>query len=127
VVPSSDNKVVFQLKQLPLDEWPEILNDEVIMISLEPTDINRRCGIVFDISVDSLDQFEGAVAFVDGRIFALLRYRGNPTPGTGIVVEEGTFKIDLGVDQMKPILDALGASPNDVIWVRQVPMPRYFT
>ena len=116
-----------QLKQINLDDWPELLNDEVVELSLVPTDISRRRGIKFGTSEDSLDIFEGAVVIIEGRMVGLLSYPRGPVLGTTIVVEEGTFDVDLGVDQIKPILDALGVSREEVTWVRHVPTPRYFT
>ena len=112
-----------QLKQLQLNQWPALLNDEVAMISLEPADIQSRCGLQFDEDLDDLDYFDASVAVADGRLFGLMRYRHNPVGGTIIVVEDNTFDGTKGAHQLKPILDALGASLDEITWIREIPNP----
>ncbi|MFI0846190.1 hypothetical protein [Mesorhizobium sp. IMUNJ 23232] len=70
-----------------------------------------------------MDYFDASVAVADGRLFGLLRYRHSPAPGIVIVVEDSTFDVDKGAYQLKPILDALGASADEITWLREMPNP----
>lgn len=98
--------------------WPEHLNDQVAMLRLEPVEITARCSVYFESSYDGLDDFMGAICDIEGLTFALIRYNNNPVPGTIIVLGESVFDPKGGILQLSQILHALGATTEDVIWLK---------
>ncbi len=105
-------------KQSPVADWPEKLNDQVAMLRLEPSELSARCGVYFEPSYDGLDDLMGAICHDEGQTFALIRYNNNPVPGTLIVLNEAAFDPKSGIAQLGPVLRALGATSEDVIWLK---------
>jgi hypothetical protein len=108
------------MNTIRIEEWPESLNDQAAMLGMEPSEISSRTALVFEQSFDALGDFFGCVARMgNGQIFALMRYIGNPVPGTIIVLEQGKYSPSLGVEQLNYILAELAVTAEDVIWLRQ--------
>src|SRR5687768_7064407 len=99
------------ITQIGISEWPESLNDQAAMLDLEPNELQKRAGILFSPSCDSLDGFLGSVfRITNNQLVGLMRYDNNPVPGTILVVEQGLYDPSKGVQQLDAILDALGVA-----------------
>lgn len=76
--------------QVPLGKWPKGLCEEAMLLSLTPTDLQRRADISFENSADDLDAFQGAIVDLgDGRSIAFQYYLHSPKPGTIVLRQEG--------------------------------------
>jgi hypothetical protein len=112
-----------QIKQVSLKDVAGGLAQPVATIKLEPEELKERYGIEFQESKDDLDDLVAAlVRAPSGRMFALVRHRHQPNPGTDILTDE--HSLDLGED-LADAVRYLGLSRADVKWVH--PVARKFT
>jgi hypothetical protein len=73
-----------------VDPWPALskLREIVGLLRLAPDELRDLYALDFVQDSDDLDYFEASVIRLpSGRLVALLRHRGNPAPGTEILVE----------------------------------------
>jgi hypothetical protein len=104
-----------QLEQVPLDAVTGGLAEPVATIKWEPNELEERYGIQFSESQDDLDHL--VIALVrppSGRVFALMRHRHQPNPGTDIVINEESP--DLKQDMAEAVRH-LGLSRGDLKWL----------
>src|ERR1043166_5902565 len=104
-----------EIEQVPLDEVAGGLAQPVATIRLEPDALRKRYGIRFEETKDDLDDLEAAlIRTPSGRIFALVRHRHQPNPGTDILIDEHStdFKKDLA-----EVVQHLQLSRADMKWL----------
>jgi len=100
--------------QLPRDQWPIGLSLPIATLSLEPFELEERCGVVFFEDIDDLDFFKAAIIVTGGgETYALVRYRGCPSPGTEVWV--GQTHLGTSSD-IQPLLNALRLTGDVVRW-----------
>jgi hypothetical protein len=79
-----------------------------------PAELGSVLGIRWQRAYDDLDYFDFAVLpSSTGRVFALRRYCGMPTPGTEIVVNLGLSRPECSLEEA---LAVLGLTVADVTW-----------
>jgi hypothetical protein len=104
-----------KIAQLPLAQWEHGLARDVAVLKLEPTELCQRLGIDFEATCDDLDKLDAALLKdSEGHQFALTRHHHNPSPGTGIVINEKSsdFTRDLNA-----VMAALQLTAQDCTWV----------
>jgi hypothetical protein len=106
------------MNQIPLEDWPECLNDKVLFLDIEPDLIKQRTKLSFSESFDSLDSYSGCVFSLSGRLFGLIRYKNNPISGLIVVAEAGVFDPLIGANQFRNLLDALCVPDELIKWIR---------
>jgi SWIB/MDM2 domain-containing protein len=115
-----------QIEQVALEEVAGGLAQPVATIDLEPDELNKRYGIQFEESEDDLDHLVAAlIRPPSGRVFALVRHRHQPGPGTDIVISE--HSPDLKEDLAEAVRH-LRLSRGQLRWLhpagRKLPFPR---
>ncbi|MFS0772861.1 hypothetical protein [Sphingomonas sp. 1P08PE] len=103
--------MVMQFDQIPIDRWPQKLDQDAAFLAVEPAELTARSAVRFAHDVDGLDEFEGALVRLEGQFtFALLHHLGSPVPGTKLVMQ----KLDNAV--FGRILRFLAVQANDILW-----------
>lgn len=100
------------VRQLSLSEWPIGLEQDVAVLNLQPSDIQKRAGIRFERTHDGLDDFDGAVIQLGAnKLLALQYYLNSPVPGTKLVLGKGS---NLGLQEA---VDLLNLKRSEITWV----------
>ncbi len=83
------------------------------MIALEPNELANRFGLAFAVEADDLDEYQ--IAAVKGELghrLHLVRYRGNPVPGTIVYVD-----VDLDPESVeREIIATFDLADADISW-----------
>ncbi|CAA9508354.1 MAG: hypothetical protein AVDCRST_MAG91-1473 [uncultured Sphingomonadaceae bacterium] len=100
------------IRQFTLEDWPSGLEQDAILLSLDPDEIARRSGVRFDAGVDALDVFEAAVVDLgNGKSFALQYYPNAPISGTTLILRPHSAR------GLKDAMSLLDVRRHEVIWV----------
>jgi hypothetical protein len=100
-------------QQLPAD-WRSGDRRTLAVIRPEIHELSEALGIEWRRAWDDLDYFDFAVLVsASGKVFALRRYVGMPTPGTEIVVDLDLSRQECSLDEA---LEVLGLTRADVTW-----------
>lgn len=99
------------MHQLSLNEWPKGLEEDALQLSLNPEEIARRSNLKFEEGQDSLDAFLAAVVDIgDGKSFAFQRHLHSPTPGTTVLLRQGS------IEELTCLVRLLRLKLSDVTW-----------
>lgn len=79
-----------------------------------PSHFEGRCGLRFTEHLDDLGESTGAVFECEGRIFALMKYRGEPENTTTLYILGDPRKIPSADSEIKSVMRELGLSDEDV-------------
>jgi hypothetical protein len=96
--------------QIPLSDWPLGLEEDAMVLSLLPTEIERRAPIRFSKDRDELDEFEGAILDLDGHQIALQHYPNSPVSGTNVIRRAGD---DAALAELTSLL---GLKTTEISW-----------
>ncbi len=98
----------------PHQRFPSGDSRALVMLTGEPRELAARYGLSFEEGEDDFDAFQlAAIALADGSQAWLLKYRGEPTPGTVVYVDAGA-----DFAQAKALLaQALELTDEDILWV----------
>ncbi len=70
---------------LKFSDWRPDINKAIAVLNYEPDALSEKYTLKFTESYDQLDYFKAAILEVDSsKQFALVRYRGCPSPGAEI-------------------------------------------
>ena len=98
----------------PHQHFPSGDSRPLVVLTGEPRQLAARYGLSFEEGEDDFDAFHlAAIALADGSQAWLLKYRGDPNPGTVVYV-------DVAADfaHAKALLDqALELADEDILWV----------
>jgi hypothetical protein len=96
-------------------EWQDRYVDAIAVTRVQPDLFARAFGLTFFDGYDNLDAYMAAlIRLRSGRIVALVRHAGTPSPGTEVHVE---LKDDF-VSALREFLDAFDLSVEDLSWTR---------
>jgi hypothetical protein len=85
----------------------------IAMLRFEPNELAQSHGLTFERGTDDFDAYQlAAVKLADGSQAWLMRYQGNPVPGT--VVYAGSA-VD-PTEAQRLVGDALGLEISDLSW-----------
>ena len=98
----------------PHQRFPSGDSRPLVVLAGEPQELSARFGLSFEEGQDDFDAFQlAAIALADGSHAWLLRYQGDPNPGTIVYVDTGA-----DFAQAKALLtQALDLAKEDVLWV----------
>jgi hypothetical protein len=103
-----------KFEQAELDKWPSGDGRAIAVLRVEPAELASRYGITFVESIDDLDRYsESVIRLSSGRRLLLLRYRGNPSPGTEVHADAA----DDPIEAQDELLAALALSADAFSWV----------
>ena len=103
--------------QLPIDDWPDGLEETAFIVKLPIREISRRAGLRFEEGSDSLDDFQAALLRIpklgcktEPRHFVLQAYRNMPGGGINVIPDvPSTLMIEF-------IVDMLELRPYEIEW-----------
>lgn len=94
--------------------WPTP-GENLMMLSLEPENLESRLGITFQESWDGLDHLRVArIQTHSGKQFTLVRHRGGPLPG--IIVAVGMGNLASAADIEREVVEALELTSEEIAW-----------
>lgn len=103
------------LQQVQLTSWPSGESQPIAVLSIEPEDLERNYGLIFEDGVDELDVFrEAIVRTKSGRLMMFIRYRNHPNPGTHVHADVG----DDASQAVAELLQALELDATVLSWTK---------
>ena len=97
----------------PHQHFPSGDSRPLVVLTGEPRELAVRYGLSFEEGEDDFDAFQlAAVALADGSQAWLLKYRGDPNPGTVVYVDAGA---DFPRAQAL-LTEALELAPEHLLW-----------
>jgi hypothetical protein len=107
------------VKQIVPFVWPEGEHRPIAMLELEPPELTRRYGLVWEEGIDQLDEYlQAAIELVDGSEVKLKQYPRVPEGGTGTIIYT---LLEANWDRVRSlVLETLELPPSAYIWVSEV-------
>ena len=98
----------------PHQHFPSGDSRPLVVLTGEPRELAARYGLSFEESKDDFDAFQfAAIALADGSQAWLLKYRGDPNPGTVVYADASA-----DFAHAKALLtQALELADEDILWV----------
>lgn len=102
----------------PHEHWPSGDSRPIAVLPFDIPTLVERFGLTFREGLDDLDRYQlAAIALGDGQQAWLIRYEGDPSPGTVALVDRGA-----DVEDAQSLLaEALGLTRDAFLWTAPVP------
>jgi len=102
----------------PWRQWPSGDNRPIAVLPIDAATLSDRYGLAFVADIDDLDRYHlAAIALSDGQQAWLIRYEGDPGPGT-VVLVDGAADIEAA---QSALAKALGLERDAFLWAAPVP------